>query len=183
MSSWWRTLADRFAGGELPAGFPGALSADEIVLGWAELAEGGQLVATSLGLWVPDGDSSRRVGWHLISKATWRGDLLGVIEAEQTGTVEPVGGVVLLADRPVVRYRLARPGRLPDVVHARVTGSIKSSHHRDLPGGGAWFVQRRVPGQDGVVLQVRADPGTEPAAVRSVASQVGQRIFRPDGEP
>lgn len=172
-AGWLRDLADRFVSGGVPAGFAGTLAADEIVLASAELTDGGLLVATSLGLWLPDGESSRRVGWHLISKATWRGEILGVIEAAETGAV---GGVMLLADLPVARFRLARSGRLPDIVHARVTGSIKSSHHRELPGGGAWFVQRRVPGQDGIVLQVRADPGTDEAAVRSVASQVGESI-------
>ena len=53
---------------------------------------------------------------------------------------------VLLADRPARRFRLADPGRVPEAVHARVEGSIRSRHHRDLPGGGAWFVQRKVAG-------------------------------------
>jgi hypothetical protein len=33
-------------------------------------------------------------------------------------------------------------------------------------------VQRRVPAQDGVVLQVRADPGTAPRALESKISEV-----------
>ena len=61
---------------------------------------------------------------------------------------------------------------MPEAVHARVTGSIRSRHHRDLPGGGAWFVQRKVPGRDGIVLQVRADPGTDTDVVRQVARDV-----------
>ena len=89
------------------------------------------------------------------------------------------GPAVLLADRPARRFRLAEPGRVPEVVHARVEGSIRSRHHRDLPGGGAWFVQRKVPGRDGTVLQVRPDPGTDPAVVAQVAADVARSLRRP----
>ena len=61
--------------------------------------------------------------------------------------------------------------------HRAATGSIKSRHHRDLPGGGAWFVQRAVAGRDGVVLQVRADPGTDADAVRRVAAGVALKLY------
>lgn len=169
MSRFFRRLIDP----GLPGDFPGRLIADERVLGVAELADGGHVVATSLGLWLPDGDGVRRVGWHLISKATWDKGWLAVVEADETGTV---AGAVLLADRPPRRLRLNKPGRVPETVHARVTGSIKSSHHRDLPGGGAWVVQRSVAGRDGIVLQVRADPGTNQDAVRSLAAQVAERV-------
>lgn len=40
----------------------------------------------------------------------------------------------------------------------------------------AWFVQRRVPGRDGVVLQVRADPGTEPGALEVMVNEVVARL-------
>jgi hypothetical protein len=62
------------------------------------------------------------------------------------------------------------------VVHERVTGSIRSRHHRDLPGGGAWFVQRKVPGRDGTVLQVRPDPGADRDAVARLAAEVARRL-------
>jgi len=61
-------------------------------------------------------------------------------------------------------------------VHVRVNGSIRSRHRRDLPGGGAWFVQRKVPGRDGIVLQVRPDPGTDEDAVQRVATEVAAKI-------
>ena len=99
--------------------------------------------------------------------------MLAVVEA---GEVETVAGAVLIADEPPRRLRLANPGRVPEAVHRRVTGSIKSRHHRDLPGGGAWFVQRAVAGRDGVVLQVRADPGTDADAVRRVAAGVALKL-------
>ena len=160
----------------LPGDFPGRLIADERVLGVAELTDGGHVVATSLGLWLPDGDGVRRVGWHLISKATWAQQPsreLVVTEAEETGTV---GEAVLLTDRPAHRFTLATRGSLPEVVNARVTETVKSAHHRELPGGGAWFVQRKVSGADGIVLQVRADPGTDQDAVRTVAGQVAGKL-------
>lgn len=157
---------------ELPAGLTG-LEADERVLASAELVDGGHLVVTSWGLWLPDGDGFRRVGWHLVSKAEWADGTLRLVEAQER---ESLGGAVLLADRAPRRLRLPRPGRVPQAVHERVTSSIRSRHHRDLPGGGAWFVQRRVPGRDGFVLQVRPDPGTDVAAVRQVAADAAAAL-------
>ena len=129
----------------------------------ADVAGGGQVVATSRALWLPD---AQRLPWHLISKATWEGGALAVTPAREVGTVE---GAVLIVDEPPRRIRLATPGRVPEAVHKRVTGSIRTRHHRDLPGGGAWFVQRAVPGRDGVILQVRGDPGTDADVVRQPA--------------
>jgi hypothetical protein len=154
---------------DVPAEVEGRLADDERVLAVAELGGGGHLVVTSRGLWLPSDDGVRLVGWHLVSKASWQAGALTVIEAQET---ETIGGAVLLADLPPRRLRLADPGRVPETVHARVEASIRSRHHRDLPGGGAWFVQRKVPGRDGVVLQVRPDPGTDPAAVRQVVADV-----------
>lgn len=158
---------------ELPEGFAGRLDADEQVLATAGLGGGGHVVATSRGLWLPTPEGVRRLGWHLVSKASWQNGAIVLVEATER---EDVGGAVLIADLPPQRLRLAEPGRVPEVVHARVTASIKSRHHRDLPGGGAWFVQRKVPGRDGIVLQVRADPGTDDAAVRQVAADVARTL-------
>jgi hypothetical protein len=171
---------------EVPAEVAGRLAADEHVLATAALVDGGHVVVTSHGLWLPSTEGSlagpsmgaagaRMVGWHLVSKATWQGGALTVVEAEEA---ETIGGAVLLADRPPVRLRLADPGRVPESVHARVEGSIRSRHHRDLPRGGAWFVQRKVPGRDGIVLQVRPDPGTDQAALRQVVADVARSLGR-----
>lgn len=176
MSSWTRRLLGRLGGEDLPAEFPGKLAGEERVLAAAAVREGGHLVATSLGLWVPDpAGGTRRVGWHLISKATWDRGTLTLIEAEETGAVHDA---VLLADRPARRFRLGSSRGLPEAVHERVTGSIRTRHRRELPGGGAWIVQRKVAGQDGFVMQVRADPGTDPAAVRSLTEQVMSEVER-----
>jgi hypothetical protein len=169
VSSWWRKLI----GGGVPDGFTGSLEPDENVVASAVLRGSGFLFATSLGLWVPSEDGPRRVGWHMISKVTWGNGALELIEAHETGTA---GEAVLLADQRPARFVLERAGKLPDVVHVRVNGSIRSRHRRELPGGGAWFVQRKVPGRDGIVLQVRPDPGTDPEAVRRVATEVASLI-------
>jgi hypothetical protein len=168
-----RRFVTRIVEGDVPDDVAGRLVADERMVAVGTLADGGHLVATTMGLWWPEDDGPRRVGWHLISKATWNNTWLSVIEAEETGTVDDA---VFLTDRPARRWRLARPGKMPETVHARVTGSIRSRHHRDLPGGGAWVVQRSAPGRDGIVLQVRADPGTDPQAVRAFAAQVAQQV-------
>jgi hypothetical protein len=172
-----RAALRRLLGGDgLPDGFAGRLEPDERVLATASTADGAHLVVTSWGMWIPDGDGIRRVGWHLVSRAVWRNGALALVEADE---VEDLAGAVLLADRPARRFRLAEPGRLPEAVHARVEGSIRSRHHRDLPGGGAWFVQRKVPGRDGTVLQIRPDPGTDPALAAALATEVARSLRRP----
>jgi hypothetical protein len=159
--------------GGLPADFDGVLGPDENVVAVAEVAGGGHLVVTSWGIWLP-GSGTRRIGWHLVSKAVWGEGTLVVTEA----TEETEDGVVLLTDLPPRRLRLDDPGKVPQIVHERVTGSIKSRHRRDLPGGGVWFLQRKVPGRDGTVLQVRADPGTDAEQVRRLALDVARRARR-----
>jgi hypothetical protein len=167
----FRRLVELVAGRGAPPGFTGTLDDEEHVLAVGGLADG-ELVATSLGLWVPAGDEVRRIGWHLISKATWDQGTLTVIEARERARA---GDAVLLADLPARRFEVTRPGKLPQVVHARVTGSIRSRHRRELPGGGVWFVQRKVPGT-GIVLQVRADPGTDERAVERLATEVADKL-------
>ncbi|MGH3775247.1 MAG: hypothetical protein ACRDRR_05830 [Pseudonocardiaceae bacterium] len=175
--SAWRPLLRRFAAApELPAGFTGTLDPGERIVTMGELAGGGHLVLTQLGLWVPEGAEVRRIGWHLVSKAVWDRSALVVTEAVSTGTA---GDAVVLSDLPPRRFALARPGQVPEVVRERVTSSIWSSQHCELPGGGAWFVQRRIPGRDGLVLQVRADRGTTPGALEMMVSEVASRLPRP----
>jgi hypothetical protein len=166
----------RLLGDGLPEGFAGTLEPDERVLAVAPTADGAHLVVTSWGLWLPEPGGPRRVGWHLVSRAVWKNGTLNVVEAVQD---EEIDGAVLLADRPARRFRLVDAGRVPEAVHARVEGSIRSRHHRDLPGGGAWFVQRRVPGRDGTVLQVRPDAGADRDVVVQVVADVARTLGRP----
>lgn len=153
----------------IPEGFAGRLAENETAA--ASCTSGGELVlATSLGLWLP---GEERLGWHLVSKATWDGAALTVVAAVESGTA---GAAVLLTDQPPRRYPLEQPGKLPEAVQRRVTQSIVDRHRHELPGGGAWFIRRRVPGQDGTILQVRADSGADPTAVAALAEKVAARL-------
>lgn len=161
-------------GPSVPDALRAALAENEHVLAVAPVGTGGHLVVTALGLWVPESpDRMRRIGWDRVSKAVWQGDVLTVTEAEATGHA---GGAVLLADRPRARYVLPKPGKIPYLVRQRVEGSIRSRYRKDLPGGGAWFVVRKVPGADGVVLQVRPDPGTDLDVVRGIAEEAAAKL-------
>ncbi|GAB2986976.1 hypothetical protein LWP59_09660 [Amycolatopsis acidiphila] len=168
--SWLR----RLFGDGLPDGFPGELEPAENALAVADVASGGHLVVTELGLWLPEG---RRVGWHLISKAGWADGDLTVVEAEEVGAA---GAAMLLADREPVRFTLPRPGKLPVMVRQRVDGSIRGRHRQELTGGGVWFVQRKVPGRDGSVLQARPDPGVDPEVVAAIAREAAERLAQPE---
>jgi hypothetical protein len=170
---WLRYLL----GDRVPAGFPGALDRGEDVLGSAKVSGGGWLVVTQLGLWIPDGDGARRVGWHLVAKAAWADGVFTLTEAEEARTA---GDAVLLVDRALVRFTLEVPERVPPLVRQRVDDSIRSRYHKDLTQGGAWFVWRKVPGRDGAVLQVRADPGTDVDLVIEIAREAAGKIAKPE---
>jgi hypothetical protein len=131
------------------------LDRDERIVSWGRAAGGDPVVATQRGLWLPDAAGPRRIGWHLVDKATWQAGTLTVIEAVETG-----GGV--LAERPPVTVRLAEPRDLPATIRARVERSISYSRHYPLaPSGGVRVVGRRVPGQDGLSWQLVFDAGTD----------------------
>jgi len=140
---------DRLLGrGEVPVGFEGRLEDDEHVVATAEVRSGGHLVVTNRGVWFP---GAGRVGWHLISKATWADGAMTFVVA----TEEELGRAVLLHDGPPRRFPLAEPGLVPKAVHERVTGSIVSRERATLPDGGdAWLLERKVPGRDGTVRQI-----------------------------
>ncbi|MEU4249381.1 hypothetical protein AB0F15_18420 [Amycolatopsis sp. NPDC026612] len=166
----------RLLGDRTPAGFPGVLEPGEDVLDSAAVEDGGHLVVTALGLWIPSDGAARRVGWHLIGKAAWADGVFVLTESVETGTA---GSAVVLADLPPVRFRLPSPGKVPHEVRLRVDGSVRSRHRQEIGAGGAWFVQRKVPGRDGTVLQVRPDPGTDVTLVGAIAEQVAAKLVNP----
>ncbi|NIH84598.1 hypothetical protein [Amycolatopsis granulosa] len=166
----------RLIGDPLPEDFPGRLVESENAIGSAPVRGGGYLVVTELGLWVPDGAGARRIGWHLISKAIWGDGTLAVTEADETGTAGPA---VVLRDRVAVRFELPRPGKVPWLVRQRVDGSIRARHRAELASGGVWFVQRKLPGRDGVVLQARPDPGVDLEVVAAIAREAVEKLAPP----
>jgi len=143
--------------GRVPPELRPPLDRDERVLGWAATAEGGAVVATSLGLFLPGWDG--RLGWHEIHKAAWAGRALTVIPA---AVVEEREGYRVTADQPPVSASLLEPGDVPQLVRTRVTRSVSFSSHHPVPGGGVRVVARRVPGVDGLSWAVRYDEGTDP---------------------
>jgi len=154
----------------LPADRRPPLVPDERGVAWSE-SDSGVLVATNLGLWLPDFTS-----WHLIHKATWDGATLVVTPAREVASRE---GYVVVADLPALSFRLTSPGDLPDQVRTRVTRSVGYTAQQPLPGGGGMRVAaRRVPGVDGLRWTARYDHGVDPddplvaAATAHIVDQV-----------
>jgi hypothetical protein len=146
-------LARLFGREDLPEGFAGELDPEEHVVAGAAVVRGGHLVVTNLGVWFPG--EAERVGWHLVSKATWAEGAMTFVVATQ----EDLGKAFLLQDGPPRRFPLDEPGKVPQAVHQRVTGSIVSRERATMPDGReAWVIERHVPGRDGTVRQIRPDP-------------------------
>lgn len=143
-----------------PAEAVAPLERDERVTSWASLGGGGYVVGTPLGLWLPGAGGPGRTRWHLIAKATWDAPRLTLIvgaEGDRLG-----GGAVTLVEQPPRVLTLPAPRSVPKDVRDRVTRSVRySSEHRLAPAGAARIVARRVAGQDGLVWQVRFEPGTD----------------------
>jgi hypothetical protein len=144
-----------------PSDLLGLLEPDERVLAWADVAGGGAVLATPLGLWWPAPDGPRRIGWQFVIKATWRDGRLSVIEADLVDEL-------LLVDRPPLTAEIERARDLPPTVRKRVEANVVRSQVLPIAGGSARFVARRVPGQDGLRWWARLEDGTrDSAAVRS----------------
>ncbi len=170
---WWRSAAlpdslrdvARADGRVLAAGSAVGADADHPLL----------LAATRFGLWVVDGDGPRRLDWALVSKATMADRVLTLVLAQEVARWPD--GTVLLRDSVGERFHLCDASGLTDVVHARVRASVAASCHISEGGLTGWLVLRRVPGQDGLTVQVRADPEVAdvqvtPSRLAWVASRV-----------
>ncbi len=146
----------------LPPPLRAALREDEHIQAVADLTDGTLLAASRFGLWHIDGDDVSVTGWESIAKARLTGSVLSIIPTQLVGGL--FDSTVVLADDITREYLLAGRSSLTDEVHNRVRRSVVASGHFDSPGGGGWVVLRRVPGRDGLVTQVRLDPGADPAA-------------------
>lgn len=111
------------------------------------------VAATQLGLWLPEAETWRRIGWESVVKATWTDTGLQVIEGE----VDSEG---IVTDREPVQLRPADPRNLPIVVRARVERSIGRWEQVHVPGGTGRIVGRRKPGVNGLQWTARLDSGT-----------------------
>jgi hypothetical protein len=153
-----------------PAELTALLSREDRVLSWADAADGGVVLASTRGLWWPEPDAPRLIGWHLIDKAVWRDGVLTVIEAE-------VVDDLLLLERPALSLQLSKPRDLPPTVRKRIESNVVRSELRSVPGGAGRFVARRVPGRDGVVWRVRLEPGTlDSAQLRAHVSDLVEEL-------
>jgi hypothetical protein len=158
-----------------PAQALAPLDRDERVTSWAELPSG-HVVGTPLGLWLPDSSGTpERIRWHEIAKAAWDAPRLTL---SVTSTGAALAGAVTLVDQPPRVLTLREPRNVPKDVRDRVTRSVRySSQHRLAPSGAAWVVARRVAGQDGLLWQVRFEPGTDaddPLLREQVVTLVGE---------
>jgi hypothetical protein len=155
-----------------PARIVSLLEPDDRVLSWADVDDGDVVLASRRGLWWPDGDGPRLIGWQFVDKAVWRDGALTVIEAELVDDL-------LLVDRPPQTVEVATPRDLPQTVRKRVEANVVQSHVHVLPGGAGRFVARRIPGRDGLVWWVRLEPGTvDSRQVREEAGAVIEALQR-----
>lgn len=127
------------------------LAPDERVISWAE-TEAGVLVATPRGLWWPEDETHRRIGWHLISKAVWNEGVLTVTQAD-------IEDDLMLIDRPAVSVSVTTPRDLPPTIRKRVEANIVHTEQVAVRGGTASLVARYVPGEDGLHWWARLSAG------------------------
>lgn len=124
-------------------------------------ADGSVLAVSRFGLWIVEGETAARIDWHLVSKARLAEGELRLTVADEIATW--ADGTVLLRDRAPRSLHPQRLTRLTDAVHQRVRASVAASSHLDWPGAGGWVVLRRIAGRDGLTVQLRLDPGADPA--------------------
>ncbi|GAB3303232.1 hypothetical protein EK0264_02760 [Epidermidibacterium keratini] len=150
----------------LPTAAKNVIPREERVLAWAEALTGQIVVATDRALHVIGASAHRAIGWSEISKGTWDGHRLTVIEtkkAEQPAAIPwPEGAEVdEIVDRAPWSLEFDEPGLVPMKLRDRVESAVVVSVYRDLPTGSVLIIGRKVPGRNGLVWQYRAEPGTD----------------------
>lgn len=144
------------------------LQSDEHVQAVATLADGDLLAVTRFGLWLTSAGVAIRWNWETVSKARLAGGTLLLVAAQEVAVTDD--GIVLLHDLPARRFDFADRAGLTDAVHTRVRRSIAASRHLPWPGAGGWVVLRRVPGRNGLTVQIRLDGDVGPAADGSISA-------------
>jgi len=160
--------------GDPPPGTLPPLEREEYVVSWATTPLG-VVAATTYGLWWPEREGPRRIGWHLIDKASWQDGVLSVTEAD-------VVDELLLVDRHPVRVALTEPNDLPPAIRKRVEASIVHNEQVAVGGGTVRIVARHVPGQDGVRWWARYGAGAEDSAEVRLAVTNRIALLRADWE-
>jgi hypothetical protein len=153
----------------------GFLDREERVLSWADTDTGRVVLATPRGVWWPDADGYRLIGWQFVDKAIWREGVLTVVQAD-------VLDDLLLVDRPPVAARLATPRDLPPTVRKRIEANVVRSELVAVPGGAARLVARRVPGHDGLTWLARLEAGAADSPQLRVAVEAQLAVLRAQWE-
>jgi hypothetical protein len=184
----------------LPPALAGRLEADELITAMAQADDGHSLLTTRRGLWVVDGERAERLGWERVAKARLELGVLTLVPLDDVSLPAGVDvrprlpegvdmpplpadmdagpGMAVVRDGRPWAYRLGRPAKVTDQVHTRVRRSVAASRHLPWPGAGGWVALRRVPGRDGLLVQLRLDPAADPLApgflpaVRHVAAEL-----------
>jgi hypothetical protein len=141
---------------KLPSDLRPPVEPGERILAWALSAEGGAVVVTNRGLWLPGRDE--RVGFHAIHKVAWSGSSLEVTPAR---IVAERDAYTVVADLPVEAYALPDPDDVPEQVRARVTRSVGYTTHHWLAGTSAAST-----GSPGRSVTTRARTGRRPRSWR-----------------
>ena len=150
-----------------PAELVARLAKSERVISWADGRDDAVVLATNRGIWWPDDDGQRFIGWQYVDKAVWRDGVL-------TLTAADVVDDLLLIDLPPVSLELVTPRDLPPMIRRRVEANVVRSELHPVVGGSARFVARKIPGRDGVVWWARLEPGTRDSG--EVRAHVARRI-------
>jgi hypothetical protein len=126
-----------------------AIAAGEHVLAWAQALDGRFVVGTSDALHLGD---DLRIAWERVATASWADGSLEVVASLAPG--EPMTRFVADFDEP---------GRIPEVVHDRVTSTIVVQRRVAADGiASGMIVARRPPGSTDVRWTMVFDPGYDP---------------------
>ncbi len=136
------------------------------------VADGATVVITSRRLVVPGGDLDEGRPWHLVDGGRWDPE-------------ESVLSVTWVDGRPPGRWRLTKPGGVPDAFHERVNASVLLVEQvRVDPNRRARVVLRKDLTTDRVIAQTIVAKGCDPddpqlvAVTEEVAARLAEQVGR-----